>query len=98
MTLRGYSLGSNVNTHFCKYPMPEFSHESSHRIPCVHTCFVNSNEIYCFSYPQLPAKLTFKNSVLQGEIRANIYTVTSDTQGVNKAPFFAGTQAIVLGH
>ena len=68
MTLRGYSLGTNVNTAFCKYPIPEFSHESSHRIPCVHTCFVNSKAIYFFSYPQLPAKLTFKNSVPQGEI------------------------------
>ena len=67
MTLRGYSLGTNVNTAFCKYPMPEFSHESSHRIPCVHTCFVNSKAIYFFSYPQLPAKLKFKNSLRQGE-------------------------------
>ena len=67
MTLRGYSMGTNVNTAFCKYPMPEFSHESSHRIPCVHTCFVNSKAIYFFSYPQLPAKLKFKNSLRQGE-------------------------------
>ena len=81
-----YSLGTNVNT-------PFFTRECGHRdLVLGHThrlVTCRSWAIHCFA---LPGMLKFQSEQLCYRY------ISVGTQGVNRKPFCAGTQALMLGH